>query len=483
LLCVSLARCLSSCGEPQLDPPDSLTRRASFDVTCTPDADLDAVARVSRFRLTPSDGRLTVTTGVAIYRGELTDYYLGRIRSGQVPSSLAERLVPSVAWQEAGALIVSPTLPLEPGQGYTLVARSGNQVRLTVRPDDPRPLAARVWPPPGSDAGGPTAVYCGDEVVLGGTAKTELAPDAIAGVIEAGAAPGVAEQRCVRLIATEAVTVGSWLLPPVLVGGILIDPAPVYITRQDHPGTLTCPSHLVHIGPGCADVADDRLTVRAPDVPAFWAIGGSGVDFAQAIEPSGSAVVTGLAPSASNPLRFRAITLGGYVWDDWFTARTSPPAPHVVVNEVMSDPVGPEPQQEWVELFNDGLSEAAMDGWTLEDVGGSAALGAVVLAPGSYALLTRLDYDAESPVDIRPEAGTTIVRLSELGKNGLSNSGEPLVLRDAQGRVVSRFAALPKPKQGVSVARCRPWLTDEDPKSFAYHTADGASPGGPNQVD
>jgi len=56
-------------------------------------------------------------------------------------------------------------------------------------------------------------------------------------------------------------------------------------------------------------------------------------------------------------------------------------------------------------------------------------------------------------------------------------------LRDAAGRVVSRFAALPKPKAGISVARRSPWAVDEDPRSFAYHAAPGASPGGPNEVE
>ena len=35
--------------------------------------------------------------------------------------------------------------------------------------------------------------------------------------------------------------------------------------------------------------------------------------------------------------------------------------PHVVINEVLANPVGGEPAQEWVELYNDGRAPAVLD--------------------------------------------------------------------------------------------------------------------------
>jgi hypothetical protein len=157
--------------------------------------------------------------------------------------------------------------------------------------------------------------------------------------------------------------------------------------------------------------------------------------------------------------------------------------PHVVINEVLADPRGPEPAQEWVELYNDGLEQAVIGGWTFEDSGGSVALDAIPIPVGTYLLLVREDFDPVSDADVPPPEGAPLFRVAGLGKNGLSNTGEQLTLRDASGRLVSRFPALPKPKAGVSVARREPWLADDDPRGFAYHAGVGASPGGPNQVE
>ncbi|MBN1606934.1 MAG: lamin tail domain-containing protein [Polyangiaceae bacterium] len=478
-----LGRLVSACGDPQLEPPDSFTQRRSFDVTCEPEASLDAATRVSRFRLIPSGSSLSVTAGAEIYRGELTDYYVARIRAGEPPSTLAERQVPSRSWREEASLVVAPTVALEAGGQYTLIVRSGQSVRFTVRTDDERPLLARVWPPTEAQAVGPVAVYCGDQVVLVASVRTQLAPDGVSALVERGAAPGVAVGRCLQLSVTEAVSAGSWFMPPPVVDGYLIDPAPLDIGRESQPSRLQCGSGLVRAGPGCAEIADDRFTLQSLDAPLFWAIGGSGVDYAQALEASGRAVVRGLVPNESMELRVRAISVGGYIYDDVFTAETHAPMPHVVINEVLADPAGPEPAQEWVELYNDGLEQAVIEGWTFEDTGGSVALDAKSIPAGAYLLLVGEDFDSASTADVPPREGTTLLGVAGLGKNGLSNTGEPLTLRDAAGRVVSRFPALPKPKTGVSVARRQPWLEDDDPRSFAYHGGVGSSPGGPNQVE
>lgn len=474
---------LGACGDPPLDSAGALARRASFDVTCDPDAGLDTVSRVSRFRLTPSGSSLASTRGAAIYRGALTDYYLARIRAGEQPGTLAERRVPCRTWSDGAALIVAPTLPLEAGETYTLVVRSGARALLTVRGDDARPLLARVWPPAGALGAGPVAVYCGEAVSLGASVRTELLPDGIAAVVEPGAAPSVALGRCVRVRAVEPVPVGGWLMPPAVVEGHLMDPAPLDVVHEGQPGRRTCTGVLVPVGPGCADVDDDRFTLHSPNVATFWAIGGAGVDWFEALAPSARAVIRGLVPGESALLRISAITEGGHVWEDSVTLEADAPMPHVIINEVLSDPIGPEPAQEWVELYNDGSEEADMDGWSFEDAGGSAALDGISLAPGAFLLLVRDNFDAKSPADVPPEGRVLVVRLAALGKNGLGNDGEPLTLRDEAGRVVSRFPASPKPKTGISIARREPWRVDEDPEAFAYHAAPGASPGSPNQVE
>jgi hypothetical protein len=154
--------------------------------------------------------------------------------------------------------------------------------------------------------------------------------------------------------------------------------------------------------------------------------------------------------------------------------------PHVVISEVLADAIGPEPAQEWIELLNDGRAPVDLDQWTLEDVGGTVLLPAHRLEPGAFVLLVSEGYSEQAPWDVAPQSGTAVLRLSDLGKNGLANSGEPLLLRSPQGAIVSRFPAAPKPKPGVSVARAAPWALDDDPASFTIHGPPGASPGAPN---
>jgi hypothetical protein len=162
--------------------------------------------------------------------------------------------------------------------------------------------------------------------------------------------------------------------------------------------------------------------------------------------------------------------------------QTGPLEPHVVLNEVLANPLGPEPEQEWVELFNDGLGTVSLDAWTLEDVGGQTALPSFALSPGQFALIVPVGYDKTSTVDIPPAPNVPLLFVEKLGTNGLANAGEPLLLRAPDGQVVSTFPAVPKPKAGVSVARRVPGALDWEPEAFARHADPGASPGAANQL-
>ena len=152
---------------------------------------------------------------------------------------------------------------------------------------------------------------------------------------------------------------------------------------------------------------------------------------------------------------------------------TLPPMAHLVLNEVLANPNGPEPAQEWVELYNDGRAPAALAGCVLVDEGGYSVLPAATLAPGAFALLVNDDYDPASEFDPPPAPGTLLVRVPKLGSNGLSNSGERLELRDVTGAVTSSFPAAPGPEPGRSVMRIAPDAPDGLASSFAL------SPGAP----
>jgi hypothetical protein len=154
-----------------------------------------------------------------------------------------------------------------------------------------------------------------------------------------------------------------------------------------------------------------------------------------------------------------------------------------VLNEVLANPSGQEPDQEWVEIVNGGSSHFDLAGYILEDSGGEVTLPSAELAPGEHALIVSESYDSASEVDVPPGEGTRLVRVPRLAQSGLSNSGEALRLRSPSGEVVSRFPATPPPKPGVSVARRDPSTLDDDLRGFGYHAGPGQSPGEPNTLE
>jgi len=122
--------------------------------------------------------------------------------------------------------------------------------------------------------------------------------------------------------------------------------------------------------------------------------------------------------------------------------------PPLAITEVMANPAGPEPAQEFVELRNLGTDVVSLLGLRVEDSKGGDVLPAADLQPGAYALVVPSGYDLLSPLDVPPRAGTVLVRVdARIGSDGLSNGGELVRLRlpapaDAQaqdGPIVSSY--------------------------------------------
>lgn len=249
--------------------------------------------------------------------------------------------------------------------------------------------------------------------------------------------------------------------------------AEIPVEPQCSPGELA-------VGPACALVEDDRLLVRGGDDASFWRVHGDASAWF-VLAPGRSGVVRGLTPGKPNRLTFTIHAALGEPLVHTVTVTTPPSRPHIVINEVMADPVGREPDQEWIELYNDGTTVVNMDGWTLADEGGEMKLPGVSLAPSGYALLVNDTYVTNAPGEPVPEPNVLMIRLPVLAKSGLSNSGEALRLLDNSDMVVASFPGAPKPSPGVSVARGAPWLVDE-PSAFGLHALPGATPGAPNRL-
>ncbi len=419
---------------------------------------------------------------VQIFSGELGTYHLGRIKAGELPGTLVDRQVATISWRrDERTVVVAPTSVLGRGELLSVASPRGLIGTVTVT-DAGSPFLARVWPP--ADAGSTEQViYCVDGGGAPDEGPVELAPAELA----AGIARGVVEtarpfEPCVRLIPARPLAEGEVLVPPPSHAGFLLDPAPLRGGGVDAWAPRSCDSAEIALGPGCARVEDDRIVVTSFDAPSFWSLRAPR-SFDVALGAARSFVLRDLEPDTSVLLDLAVLDPSGRIARVHQTVRMGSARGRVIINEVLADPIGPEPEQEWLELVNDGSIPVDLEGWVLADIGGQTPLPAVVLTAGEVAVVARGGYDERSPWDISPAEGSTLIRVEELGKSGLNNGGEPLELRDPTGRTVSRFPPVPKPKAGVSVARRTPDAPDDDPQSFARHGGDGASPGSPNTLE
>jgi hypothetical protein len=108
---------------------------------------------------------------------------------------------------------------------------------------------------------------------------------------------------------------------------------------------------------------------------------------------------------------------------------TPPALPPIAVTEVLANPAGPEPAQEYVELRNLGSEAVSLAGLRIQDSKGGDDLPPETLASGGYALVVTSTYDPAEGQDPMPRAGTLLVRVDgRIGADGLSNGGEPVKL-------------------------------------------------------
>src|SRR5688572_10748274 len=77
--------------------PPAVPAAAEVAVRTEPASALDAVPSVVHFRVTGLD---LPPTAVLLFEGELSSYHDGRIRSADLPSTLAERFVPVTAFHD-----------------------------------------------------------------------------------------------------------------------------------------------------------------------------------------------------------------------------------------------------------------------------------------------------------------------------------------------------------------------------------------------
>jgi hypothetical protein len=453
------------------EPDQNVHSQPSFGVE--PPRELEAVLPVSRFHIADPD-----TTDALIVSGELSDYYVRKIEAGTPPSTLLERSVEYLSFVDSGELVLAPVKALTPGETYSIATPEHGLLGTFRVTDEVRPLLERRFPSAETPAF-PAAVFCGVDL-LELPLESSLEPGHVPLAVTRGVFGDETFSECVSLRTDAIIGEGTYSFP-VSLGETSIDPAPLVVATIPPTEPAECLDHEQKLATGCIEVLDDRAIVRAPEAPTLWTIGAAGVSLLATPPPGGRFLLSGLEPETPYDLDIGFFDSGGTVLGNQVSITTTTWRPHVVINEVLANPLGAEPAQEWIELVNDGSLSVELGGFILSDSAGPSVLPPHLLPPNGFVILAREDFQRDDGSDVPVPAGAAVLSLVTLGKNGLTNSGEPLELRTSEDVLLSRFPAVPKPKAGVSVARTKPEALDDDPSSFVLHAAPGASPGTPNE--
>jgi hypothetical protein len=473
---------LTACVEPAPEAPAG-EKPQGWTLSVEPDTPLDACESVATFHLWASgkDDPL-LPKDVVLVEGKPSQVSIGKYEEGETTESLAEKLVSLRSYEEKNHVEFRPLGVLALGQTYTVLSRSGVLGTIVVAPTVDRNYLKRFWPPPDSSYRVHQALYCGTKAP-NSKERFKLFPTEFLGSFSVGIGDSENfEENCVRLI-PESKTKGEFL-PPTNLGEFSFEPT-LFINSQELGEMLPaeCGTDETAFGPGCIKMDGNRALLRGPRKMTFWAIfSTSGMHF-QVIDGDGRFVIPEISGLKNLEISATVFDLTGRSTDAKTIIQLPPPAPRPVINEVLSNPLGAEPAEEWIEIVNAGDADAVLTNYVLSDGGGSVTLPNLTIAPGAFALLVREDFVGGISGDIAPESHVAIVRLPQLGKSGLSNSGEALTLTDVDGKLVSSFPARAAERAGVSVARRDPTTLDDDSSGFLAHAPPGASPGAPNAVE
>lgn len=151
------------------------------------------------------------------------------------------------------------------------------------------------------------------------------------------------------------------------------------------------------------------------------------------------------------------LALGSAVFCLFFSVSSA--AAVVIINEIAWMGTTASANHEWLELYNQTGAEIILDGWTLLAADGTPSVNLVGrIGAGGYFLLERTSDDTA------PAVAADLIYTGALG-----NTGEILVLRDAQGNVMDQVEASAgwpagdnNTKQTMSRAPDSSWQTSAD---------------------
>jgi hypothetical protein len=223
-------------------------------------------------------------------------------------------------------------------------------------------------------------------------------------------------------------------------------------------------------------------TSESASVEINWPEGTKGIILSKSPATAHEVLVTGLKEGEKYQLQV-ALTDGANNKTETLIFVEGSSGYTVSITEIMADPNGAEPAQEFVEIANYGTADIDISGWMIDDNGdanGDLIPQGSILKAHEVALLVSESYNPLDTLDPSPVDGTHIIRLtSAIGTSGLKNSeAESVELYDAAGELVSFYnGSAGKPEPGNSVVKTIAELPDNAEESWVLQTAGTADPG------
>jgi hypothetical protein len=455
--------------------------------------------------------------GPLLFEGQGDPELLRDLERMPLTAASARRLVPSSVHYQNGATSLMPGKTLARGAAYTLA------VPRAALPSDARSALTQVWTRALHTADTPSAgaaVSClfPPDGAAGVTTQLDFAVLAFDGSIE-GVAAGVwledshgwavparvesvpcaaletGAETCVRLIPERPLMALSHYA--LRTGRSLRDAHGAEVEAVDasfSTGSETdlprlewqrdrCALDQTATPVGCALIGDHRIELRIrPNAPARVTLqldeqrvarlaGGLPVDVA----------FDNLEPNTQHTLLATASGVGSETQAVDVALTTAAELATLSIGEVLADPIGSEPSQEYIELANYGRQPIALLGCSLSDKPDELGMRIehdVTLPAGARALLVSDAFEIESALDVPPAPGAILVRMgAALTRAGLANSGEALFLRDPERHRLSAAPATPPPRSGVCNTRLSADPRSGAPGTFAYELELGCTPG------
>ncbi len=463
--------------------PWDASSAAPFALSAAGGRELDEVGAVSRFHV--SGDIAWAPADVWLVSGEVSSTSAKRMARRDPPDTVAGHRVPLAVWPDAEGQLFVPLEMLKPGERYTFVALGYGYLGSFQTSTDSSPLLSRVGSGPVSP--GDWLVYCADGPLphFEPTGQVRISTVGRASPRAGVADSGILSTRCVSLRVPKDAE--AYVVPSLGDDEIWLSPLPLaVIEREAGAETRNSPESWCAAGEleQCTRVR--RAAIEVEVGPGSSALRASPVD-------GGMDVLEGWGSAESGLLVLGPLRPGVRYRLDATRVRGAEARTHsmnvparaaegrLVLNEVLANPLGPEPDAEWVEVYNAGTAPVRLSDFSLGDSGKTSRLPEGELAPGRYGVVVSFAYRANPDLDVVPRADALPILVPFLGQSGLLNSGEVVSLYDAEGDLASRIPAVAT-AAGVSLARRSPWLPDE-PRSFGPHAPPGASPGGPNELE